>query len=118
RARGPATTSPSGRPSPAAVSTTPARGSTSRTSSPTLRTGPRTGRAPRCSSRRAVLRSWCGCWATGGIGTWHPRREARGVAGHVRSDLELEHRGGVVPVLDEREAARLGHGDRAAVDDD
>ena len=49
-------------------------------------------------------------------GAANPRREARGVAGHARADPQVEHARGVVRVLDERDAAGLAHGERAAVD--
>jgi hypothetical protein len=38
------------------------------------------------------------------------------MAGHALADPQIEHAGGVMRVLDDREAARLGDRDRAPVD--
>ena len=81
--RGRATIRPNGGGSRARGSSTPARGSTSRTSSPTpqrvaLLAGDR-GRSSRTRGRRGSS----GCWANADTGSCDPRREAGGVAGHA-----------------------------------
>ena len=104
RARGPATTRPSGRRPPARGSSTPARGSTSRTSSATTPNGspywPGT-RRPGRGRRAAAAHPPAGGPGPRGAGAT-PGVKQVAQALDARPDLELEHAGRVVRVLDER----------------
>ena len=71
--------------------------------------------------RAAAIRTSCGCSRAStptrsGPRQHHSRREAGRVAGHARTDLEVEHGVDVVVVLEEQVGAGPLHGDPLAVD--